>query len=223
MASLGAIVSVLRDPGSARALTSIAKNPKGLPKSVKVPAILLQFIIVGFHLHANWLQTSSMICYGMDLINTMQQLHAKCFTRGNYYQYTRQHRALDVLQANFAQLYPTYMLGIEVFIVSTVVLNLYMAVEFHAVRPLILAVGCAGAFCWGYGVFSSVHETSKSIMEAWSRSEHVQRSIWFRKFLRSCKPIRIPVGSLFYIDRGLVLTVMSIMVQSAASLILAEK
>ena len=219
--ALRALTAVLRDPGSVRALTSIADNPEELPIYVKLPVSVTQFVIIGFHLYGNWLQTSSIVCYGMDLVNAVGQFHTQCFRSGNYLQYALQHRALQVLQANFSQLYPTYLLAIELYALSIVVVNLYMAVQFHSVPALILAVGHVAAYCWGMGEFAAVHETCVSSMEAWSRSKHVERNIWFRKFLRSCKPVRIPLSSFFYIDRGFVLTVMSIMIDSTANLIIA--
>ena len=217
-----AMVSVIRDPGGARALTSIATDPNQLSFAVKASARLVQFIIVGFHMHAHWLQVSSSVCYGMDLTNTMRHLHSKCFGTGNYLTYARQHRALDVLQANFTQLYPKFVLGMELFVVTIAVCNLYMAVEFHSVRALVMAVGCTVTFCWGMGEFAAVYETSKKTIDVWKGSEHVRKSLWFRKFLSSCNPIRVPLGSLFYIDRGFALTVLSIIIQCAASLILAK-
>ena len=88
----------------------------------------------------------------------------------------------------------------EVFAVGTAVLNLYMAVEFHSISALAMAVGVTAAFCWGAGEMTAVYETSWDVMETRKGPEHVGQSVWFRKFLRSCKPIRIPLGSLFYID-----------------------
>ena len=221
-ATLQALAAAFRNPGSVRAVTSIAKNPKALPMKVKVPAGILQFIIVGFHLYGHWLQNASVVCYGMDLVATIRKIHAKCFRKGRYLLYARQRRALDILQAHFSQLYSTYMLGLEMFAITTVVLNLYMAVEFHSGRPLVMAMGSTVTYWWGMLEFAWVYETSREVMTAWKRSQHVQDSLWFRKFLRSCKPIRIPLGSFFYIDRGVVLTIMSIIVNSSASLILAN-
>ena len=222
-ASLQALTSAFRDPSSTRALTSIAKRPHELPILVRAPTAAVQFIIVGFHLYGHWLQNASVVCYGMELVATMQQLHAKCFRKGLYLRYARQHRALDVLQAHFSQLYSTYMLGLEMFAITTAVLNLYMAVEFHSFRPLIMAIGSSATYWWGMMEFAEVHETSRGMMEAWRRSEHVQDDVWFRKFIHSCKPIRIPLGSFFYIDRGVILTIMSIIISSSASLILAKQ
>ena len=56
--SLHALIPVIRDTGSARALTSIVKNPNGWPSMVKAAAAMLQFFIVGFHLQGQWLQSS---------------------------------------------------------------------------------------------------------------------------------------------------------------------
>ena len=217
-----ALAAVVRDPGSGRALTSIVQNPSELPLWVKVLSVAIQSIISGFHWYGHWLQTTSVVCYTMDLVNAMKKLQAESFREGRYFQYAHQHLALNVLQENFSQLYSSYLLMIEVWVIYTSVLNLYLAVEWHSIRSLILATGVALGCCWAVREFAEVYETSEGMLNTWRRSEHVHGNIWFRKFLRSCKPARIPLGSLFYIDKGFILTVLSIIIDNSANLILAN-
>ena len=130
----------------------------------------------------------------MDLVATMRKLHGKSFTRGKFLQFARQHRALDVLQATFSQLYPTYLLGMEVFAVGTAVLNLYMAVEFHSISALAMAVGVTAAFCWGASEMAAVYETSKDVMETWKRSDHVSEECLVSQVSPLMKTCEDPTG-----------------------------
>ena len=100
--------------------------------------------------------------------------------------------------------------------------NLYVAVKLGSLRSLFVAVGVFTAFTSFWRVLGDVNETSTGLLMDWRRSEATKKPVWLPRFLRSCRPINIPLGSFFYVDRGFVLTFACTVVDAAASLILAE-
>ena len=219
---LQSMLVVLRSPQSQRALTSLAEDPAGLPLWIKLTAALVQLVVGSFHLYGQWIIATSLVCYGFDMITTMELLHKKSYEKGNAMEFARQQRALAVLQASFTQLYATWNMLMEAMCVGMAVLNLYLAVELRSVRALILAVGVGASYCFGMKELGQVYETSRGILTAWKSSHKFESNRWFRKFMRSCRPNFVPLGTFFYVDGKFVLTVVGIIINGAASLILAN-
>ena len=134
-----------------------------------------------------------------------------------------QQRAMAVLQASFTQLYATWNVLMEAMCVGMAVLNLYLAVELRSVRALILALGVGVSYCFGIKELGQVYETSKGILTSWKSSSKFESNHWCRKFMRSGRPNFVPLGTLFYVDSKFVLTVLGIIINGAASLILANQ
>ena len=73
-----------------------------------------------------------------------------------------------------------------------------------------------------------MHHESVALLTQWkslfggSRNGVIGKGPWFRRYLRSCRPVDVPVGSFFYVDKGLILTSLSIVTNNAASLVLAK-
>ncbi|CAG7726889.1 unnamed protein product, partial [Allacma fusca] len=62
----------------------------------------------------------------------------------------------------------------------------------------------------GYLIFASrnmanVHTSSQAMLESWRAKQHCP---YFRKVLKSCRPLKHKVGSWFCVDKGMIVTMM---------------
>ena len=71
-----------------------------------------------------------------------------------------------------------------------------------------------------YKVLAQFFDISQATLQSWKQSSQDQ---WFRRFLVSCQPIKMKIGSLYYVDRGMVLTLLAIIVDSTVSLLLTHE
>ena len=115
-----------------------------------------------------------------------------------------------------------YISLIQTASIFAVVFNTYKAVILGSVRALLLAL----TVCMGHIQFieatAQVYDTSSDVLRNWRHVRRRDVPPWFPRYLRSCRIVYVPVGSFFYIDRGLVLTVLSIITNGATSLILGN-
>ena len=85
--------------------------------------------------------------------------------------------------------------------------------------------GVVGGSAWLYlhlafRALGSIHDTSD---EALRVSRRMNGNSWFRRFLRSCKPLKVSVGGLYYVDKGMPLTLAGIILESTVNLLIAEQ
>lgn len=102
------------------------------------------------------------------------------------------------------------------------ILSIYQAVVLGETGAAVMTLGAAAAYSWFLKQLASVFEASRDVLDSWQRELHrIPR--WGRAFHKSCGLISVPVGSFFFVDNGLILTVLSIVVDNSASLILAYR
>ena len=132
------------------------------------------------------------------------------------------YRTLGVLQSQFRRLYKNYMSVTQTISIFCVVVNLYQAVLLGSMRAFVLALVVGLGLTQFLEVMAGVYHTSSEALREWKRADRRNVPAWFPKFLKSCKFLCIPVGSFFYVDKILVLTVLSIILNTSASLILTK-
>ena len=71
-----------------------------------------------------------------------------------------------------------------------------------------------------YGKLASVFDSSISVLMEWRR---YRGNSWFARFFRSTPPIRVLLGSYFYVDKQLVLTSLSIIAENAVNLLVSRR
>ena len=223
--TLSTAVAVFISPESPRVLTRLVSKPRQIPSYVKCLLAILHLIITGFHMFAWWLQSSMVIIYADGVSNGLKAL-APSAPNCTKERFAKRYRAFSVLGAHFASLYGSWMIFIQVGMLTYMILNIYQAVAFERWQSLALAL--AGGSCIRYflGQAAQVHEQSLALLGDWTRKCGVRRNNdeaqGFRRFLRSCRTVNVPVGSLFHVDRGLILTSLSIITNTSASLVLGK-
>ena len=134
----------------------------------------------------------------------------------------RRYRTLGDLHSQFRSLYKNYMSVTQAISIFCVVVNMYQAVVLGSMRAFVLALVLALGLTQFLEVNAEVYHTSSEALRKWQCIDRRNVPLSFAKFLKSCKFLGIPVGSFFYVDRGLVLTVLSIMLNTSATLILTK-
>ena len=221
--TLGTAAAVFISPDSPRVLTRLLSKPHKLPLYVKCLFAILHLNITGFHMFAWWLQSSIVIIYADGVSLGFKEL-GPWAPYGNQKRFARRYKEFSVLGAHFAPLYGSWMIFIQLGMLTYMILNIYQAVAFDRWQSLLLAL--AGGSCIRYflGQAAQVHEQSLAVLREWTRKCGVRRNIdeaqWFRRFLRSFRTVNVPVGGLFFVDRGLMLTSLSIITNTSASLVL---
>ena len=218
-------VAAFISPDSPRVFTALASAPSQLPLYVKGLVAILHLIITGFHMFAWWLMSSVVIIYADALSHSLKALLPAAHGC-NKERFARRYKAFSVLNAHFTSLYGGWMVLIQVGMLTYMILNIYQAVAFDRWQSLVLAL--TGGSCVRYflGQTAQVHEQSAALLSDWARKCGKQRNGreagWFRRFLRSCKEVHVPIGSYFYVDRNLMLTSLSIIMNTSASLVLSK-
>ena len=228
------LITALSGSKSLTLLTSILAKHEDEEVQVHIRIAVAAFHLVtnGFHTFAFWLQCSSVVSFSSDITSLLENMNPRiqCVEYLQYNariirmarRFTRDYRSLSVLRAHFAGLFRHYVSIIQLAGISCVVTNTYQAVVTGSLRSLVLAL----AVFYGHIQFvertAQVHDMSANVLLRWRRVGKGHVPLWFPRFLKSCKNVSVPVGNFFYIDRGLVLTILSVVTDSSASLILAK-
>jgi len=130
---------------------------------------------------------------------------------------------LQTLHAHFSSIYSVWPIGCEISMIGAAVVNLFLAVIFLSFRFLINGVLFSCLITGFFTRFAEAHAQSSKVIESWKGVQTRGSRLWFHKYLRSCQPISMRVGGLFQADAELVLTIISIIISNATSLILAYR
>ena len=182
------------------------------------------FTTHGHRMLGGWLQWTSIVSFSVDVSHIMKEVVPHKRLRGTQYAmadaFARTHRSLQMLQQQFASYYGNVMVALQGVGIWCVVLNTYIAVVGGSLRSLVLVLAIVSGYVQVLQVTAEVYQTSSDIMQEWKGVKREDLPLWFPRFWKSCKVLYIPVGSFFYVDMGLVLTVLSIMLVNSANLIL---
>ena len=214
-------------PESGRVFTSLASHPTNLSPFVKLGAGVFHLFINSYHYYATCLHTCTALVLAYDIVAVINHLSvipnkSKEHQMRRLSSFASKYRAMTVLQANYAEIYRHRWLATELLCLNIMIVNVYQAVVFGSYRAMVLVLTVGAGFCFVMALLARVFEASRDMLGSWEREAHnIPR--WGRIFLKSCRPVRLPFGGFFYVDRGLALTALSIVIENSASLILAHK
>ena len=173
---------------------------------------------------APWFHWTSIVSFSVDVSRMIKEVAPRKQCRDTDHAmanaFARTHRSFQLLQKQFASFYGNYMSFTQTSAIYVVVVNTYLAVVGGSVRSLVLAVGMAYGVVQFLEAMAEVCHTSSDLLHEWRRVSRADLPLWFPRFHKSCRFLYIPVGRFFYVDRGLVLTVLAIMLDNSASVIL---
>ena len=226
-ASLTTSMLPIMRPESPRVFTSLARNnARNLPPLVKLAAAALHLLINSYHLYAISFCVCFVFLFAHDISHVIHQLSPHGEKQRNYERdfgrFVNNFRALAVLQTGFAGIYSHWVSVSELLGIILIILNIYQAVVTGSFRALMMALGIGVAFSGFLKQLAQPYEASREALLSWERELH-RVPKWGKAFHRSCRPIAVPVGTFFFVDKGLTLTVLSIVVNNSASLVLAYR
>ena len=201
----------------------------GLPLRLAIGAFHL--VTRAYRMFTFWLQCKSVVQFSFGMFSVLERMappdvcnasrdRSKIFLAGM--QFARNYRAIAVVQAHYAGLYRHYIAIIQTASVFAVVYNTYQAVTGDSVRALLVALAVIFGHMQFIDATAQVYDSSADVLNRWRCVDRGDVPLWFPRYLRPCRKVYVPVGSFFYIDRGLVLTVLSIINNASSSLILAN-
>ena len=123
---------------------------------------------------------------------------------------------LSILLLWFNKIFGNWTLVWQATFISVLVIDITIAVLNQSVRALLVA-GCIGTMMvYLYTKMGEVFEESQGI-HAWLPWRH---DPWLKKCCEAYRALRVNVGSFYYADRGLIFTMLAIMLQNTSNLVL---
>ena len=131
----------------------------------------------------------------------------------------RLHRELYILKTACDEIFSTFILACEMMGIVFTTVNLFQAVIFSSVKNL-----CVGLFSLlitfiFFATIADAYEESELARQSW-RAVQLK---WFTKFRRSAMPLAITMGSFYFVDRALLLTILDIITNNTANLVLTYR
>ncbi|CAG7730352.1 unnamed protein product, partial [Allacma fusca] len=136
--------------------------------------------------------------------------------------FAQEFQRLQILQGFYNKLWSTSNVCVEVLVIATSSLTYYLAVRLSGARAVHQLVVAAFATSFLINIWENMgqtYEISSGVLQSWKDMEG--SALWFKKYLRSVKPIRVFIGSFFYADRQIKLTIISIVLNQTLSLLLS--
>ncbi|CAG7724356.1 unnamed protein product, partial [Allacma fusca] len=127
---------------------------------------------------------------------------------------------LTILTTVFNMMFSRWLMILEVMIIIAIVVHLFLSIVIGQLRVLILAMFGILIIVFLFSSCGDVNELATKTLNAWKLLLY-QRE--FRKFHRSCRPWRISLGGFYFVDKALVLTILSIISQQTWNLILTHQ
>ena len=132
------------------------------------------------------------------------------------------YRCLQLLQKKLGDAYGICLAAHKILFALVVVRSIYSALVIHSeVRVLLTVVGMSTWFYLhvAFKTLGQIYVASDEALKAWK--PYGQNRL-FRRFLQSCPPLKVKISYLYYIDRGLPLTLATIILESIVNLLLAH-
>ena len=132
-----------------------------------------------------------------------------------------EYRRLQIMQLYTNKLWSTTNILYEIIFITGAVLGFYGSVRLKGARALQQI--CVGIFYFSTLIhlwknMSEVYETSVELLHGW---KDMIKDKWFRRFLQSTRPARMNIGSFYYADREIILTIMQIIMNNTCTLIMS--
>ncbi|CAG7823338.1 unnamed protein product [Allacma fusca] len=214
------------------------------PRVPFLPTSIVQFSTWYYHVPFVFLQTvfiyyitsSIMSLYFLNAFPGIDMLYCARFvirelrlylnhydTKGNLRtveEFTKLYRAFQILHHSVTDVWSPLVVPAHSWLfVAISSLGLYIGLRFTGIA-LILGLA-VGTNVLNYLIFvftkaANLRESWETTLRSWRRQNH---SLYFRKFLKSCQPEKINVGSLYFCDKGMVMTMIECVFKNTITLL----
>ena len=135
-------------------------------------------------------------------------------------QWARRYRCLQVLQGKTNEVAKFPLASLKILFLLGVIRCVYGVMKMNGyVR--VINFNCAAGFLVFLAVtFKALGEIYEKSEEALARQKKVRKNKWFRRFHRSCLPLKIQVAGIYFIDSPMSLTMFSFIIQNVANMLI---
>lgn len=204
-------LTVIRKPRVPIFLTSLMNHDGPWSSLITVPgkAFHIYIYVTQYYCLLFIISTTMYSCY--CAVGGIKRVHLK---GENWMEY----RVLSVLQTYYNAMFQNW-LSCQVFLdMFGIIVNIYLAVILSSFRGMIITCLTLFSAGWSYTGYSTVYEESNTVLKAWM-TRAAGKHDGFHKFQRSCKPVTVNIGKSFYVDRALLLTLSTIIIDKTTSLL----
>ena len=142
--------------------------------------------------------------------------------RHNVASMTMVYRTTQILHKKANYVYAIILPGHKILFLLACIRSIYGAMKIQSGVRVLLAIVASLILVYlrvTFKILSQFFDLSRECLHAWKRST---QDGCFKRSLKSCQPLKMQIGSFYYVDRGMVLTLFSIIVDSTVSLLLSS-
>ena len=123
--------------------------------------------------------------------------------------------------AVFLQIYngtfSMFIIAVEIFFVSVIVISTSVAVKYRAIRDGMVAL-INSSLCWG--LFTAVGRVYENSRDIYAALQGLEPNLLLSRYKRAYRPLRVNVGRFGHADMTLCLTILSLVLTNTFNLVL---
>lgn len=96
-------------------------------------------------------------------------------------------------------------------------MNLFLGIALGSLKGAIVGLLSLIITVIEFQNFATLYEHSAKVLRSW---KDAPKRKWFVKYSRACRPLNVRVGSYYYADESMILTILSTVVSVTANLVL---
>ena len=128
-------------------------------------------------------------------------------------------RKLAVLLGHFNATFSMWTFLVEVMVIVAVVLNASIGILYLSVRSVLVSTAALVILRSVFGNLGNVYGKSKKLIVACRSMKH--SPVLMRHYIAT-EELKVKVGSFFYADRSLILTILSTILTSTANVVMGS-
>ena len=129
----------------------------------------------------------------------------------------KMNRKLAVLMENFNGTFSIWVYLVEVMVIVAAVMNASIAILFQSARSALITAAALTVLLTVFGSLGNVHAGSRNLLVA---CRNMRDNAWLTRHSIATRELRVKVGLFFYADRSLVLTILSIILNNTANIVM---
>ncbi|CAG7719607.1 unnamed protein product [Allacma fusca] len=190
---------------------------------LRVPFAILQFNLTCFHGYGICLHGIISVVNGVNVSGALSAIRIPMQKSEEYQNISalemlsRSYYKLQVLQCVFNHAFSSWPLMFELCTVVIVTVRLFLAIVNKDIGKFVSGISLLFALLRAFKAYAQVHEDGVRTIKSWVTISQP----WFRRYRKSVWPIQTNVGTFFYIDSTLILTIISIIITSTTNLLIS--
>lgn len=105
--------------------------------------------------------------------------------------------------------------------ITLIVIDMTVAIISQSVHAGLVVASIVTMMTYLFTKMGEIFGESHGILQAWLVSSKNNNDPWLKRRCKAYRALRANVGSFYYADKGLIVTALSIVLQSPANLVLA--